>query len=119
MSSEKVRFLRAAPGALVALVAVAITLVTTIGFAQTRPMEGFDLPDKAAPKTDWSSDPTTPNQVDSVSQPTRFDVRSSIPDSRTGNERSFAPKSQRERGGVLLDRLEQDQAPGRAAPITR
>lgn len=119
MSSEKAKFLKAAISGLVALVAIAATLASNIGSAQTRPMEGFDAPKQVAPKTDWSADPTTPNQVDSVSQPARFDVRSSIPDSRTGNERAFAPKPLRERGGALLDRLEQDQTPGRAAPITR
>lgn len=106
-------------GTLIALAAAVVALTANTGNAQTRPMEGFDAPQQAAPKTDWSADPATSNQVDSVSQPTRFDVRSSIPDSRTGNERRFAPKPMRERGGALLDRLEQNQTPGRAAPITR
>ena len=119
MISEKSRLLRVASVTLCAQIAVITTLVASTSLAQTRAMEGFDVPDTVAPKTDWSSDPTETNQVDSVSQPTRFDVRSSIPDSRTGNERSFAPKPQRERGGALLDRLEQDQTRGRSAPITR
>lgn len=69
-------------------------------------------------KTDWSGNQDQ-NQVNSFSQPTRFDVKSSIPDSRTGNEQFQTTPVSRERGGPLLDRLQQSAAPGRAAPITR
>jgi len=116
MSSKTARSLKASIIALACLVAAS---AAGIGSAQTRPMEGFDAPSQVTPKTDWSGAPTTPNQVDSVSQPTRFDVQSSIPDSRTGNEQPYAPQPLRERGGALLDRLEQDDTPGRATPIVR
>ncbi|MFK7965903.1 MAG: hypothetical protein AB8C46_18240 [Burkholderiaceae bacterium] len=99
--------------------AVALLTASYAASAQTRPMEGFETQNQVAPKTDWSGQAGTSNEVDSVSQPTRFDVQSSIPDSRTGNEEPIAPKPLRERGGVLLDRLEQGQTPGRATPIVR
>ena len=98
---------------------VALLTATCIASAQTRPMEGFETPNQVVPKTDWSGRADSSNEVDSLNQPTRFDVRSSIPDSRTGNEQQIAPKPLRERGGVLLDRLEQVQTPGRSAPILR
>lgn len=110
---------RSSKSAIAAMAAIAATLASGNIAAQTRPMEGFDAPSQVAPKTDWSGAPATPNQVDSVSQPTRFDVQSSIPDSRTGNEQPNAPQPLRERGGALLDRLEQDDTPGRATPIVR
>ncbi len=69
-------------------------------------------------KTDWSGNGQQ-NEVNSFSQPTRFDVKSSIPDSRTGNDQFQPAPVSRERGGPLLDRLQQIDAPGRAAPITR
>ena len=54
-------------------------------------MEGFeDQPVTPVPKTDWSATPQD-DSIDSTSQPTRYDLRSTIPDSRTGNEEQFNP----------------------------
>ncbi|MGH1357163.1 MAG: hypothetical protein ACRBC3_00225 [Burkholderiaceae bacterium] len=69
-------------------------------------------------KTDWSGKQQQ-TDVNSSSQPTRFDVKSSIPDSRTGNDQFQVAPVSRERGGPLLDRLQTTSAPGRATPITR
>ncbi|MFK7965906.1 MAG: hypothetical protein AB8C46_18255 [Burkholderiaceae bacterium] len=67
-------------------------------------------------KIDWSGNQTTA-EVNSLSQPTRFSQRSSIPRSRTGNEVNFRPEPTRERGGLVPDRL--NTYTNRSEPINR
>ena len=67
-------------------------------------------------KIDWSGNRTTA-EVNSLSEPTRFSQRSSIPRSRTGNELNFRPEPTRERGGVVPDRL--NAYTNRSEPINR
>lgn len=99
------------------IVALGLGLVLGLGLASHAAAQDREITDaNKVGKINWSDDQAG-TEVNSLSQPTRFSQRSSIPQTRTGNESLFQSEPTRERGGLVPDRL--NTFTNRSEPIVR